>query len=180
MSGQLIGIVGPSGVGKDSIMYALADARPELSLVKRCITRAPELGGEDYNPVSDIAFEEMVRGDAFCLHWRAHDLRYGVPRSVVDDVKNGQDLLVNLSRSVLVEAQDKFDHFIVLNITASAETVRNRLQQRGRESEAEIEKRLTRLNFPLPQGVDPISICNNSTLKEAVDAALHALYPVNA
>lgn len=180
MSGRLVGIVGPSGVGKDSIMAGLAKAHEGLSLVKRTITRAPELGGEVYHSVNEDEFDDLVANNAFCLHWRAHDLRYGIPVSVVEGVLNGQQLLVNLSRSVLLDAEQTFERFEVLNITASENTVRNRLLARGRETETEIERRLTRLNFPLPPGINPIVIENNGSLEEAVDAALNALQLANA
>ena len=50
--GRLIAVVGPSGVGKDSVMAGLHGAIPDLHLVRRVITRAPDLGGEDYDAVS--------------------------------------------------------------------------------------------------------------------------------
>ena len=48
----MIAVVGPSGVGKDTVTQALVDAAPQLSLVRRVITRAADAGGEDYDAVS--------------------------------------------------------------------------------------------------------------------------------
>ena len=44
MSGRMIAVVGPSGVGKDTVMQALVDAAPQLSLVRRVITRRSGCG----------------------------------------------------------------------------------------------------------------------------------------
>ena len=52
MSGRMIAVVGPSGVGKDTVTQALVDAAPQLSLVRRVITRAADAGGEDYDAAS--------------------------------------------------------------------------------------------------------------------------------
>ena len=43
--GPVIAVVGPSGVGKDSLMEALRQADPSIKLMRRVITRAPEAGG---------------------------------------------------------------------------------------------------------------------------------------
>ncbi|MGB0905008.1 MAG: phosphonate metabolism protein/1,5-bisphosphokinase (PRPP-forming) PhnN, partial [Mangrovicoccus sp.] len=39
MTGRFIAVVGPSGVGKDSVMAGLMERRPDLLLAKRVITR---------------------------------------------------------------------------------------------------------------------------------------------
>lgn len=66
--GRLIAVVGPSGVGKDSVMAGIHEAMPRLHLVRRVITRAPELGGEDYDAVSDEQFAALLRDGAFAVH----------------------------------------------------------------------------------------------------------------
>ena len=81
--GRLIAVVGPSGVGKDSVMAGLIAARPDMRLVRRTITRAPDLGGEDYDAVTPEAFAEAARNGAFCVHWSAHGLSYGIPADVL-------------------------------------------------------------------------------------------------
>ena len=42
-------------------------------------------------------------------------------------------VLVNLSRSVLLEAQEEFGDFMVLSVTARPEVLARRLAARGRE-----------------------------------------------
>lgn len=177
MTGQLIGVVGPSGVGKDTLMEAIAASRPEFDLVRRVITRSPEAGGEDYDPVTVAEFEDMRRAGAFCLHWNAHGLRYGIPNSAPDRVAAGAHLLVNLSRSVLLDVAGVFPRFSVLNVTAKPETLAARLSARGRETEDEIAQRLARLVEPLPESLNIVTISNDGTIEEAVAAAIDALAP---
>ena len=180
MTGRLIGVVGPSGVGKDTLMRALSEASPDLAPVRRVITRAPELGGEDYEAVSEEVFERRRREGAFCVHWRAHGLRYGIPELVRLRVGKGEELLVNLSRNVLSDVAAVFSRFTVLNMTASPETLAERLAGRGRETVDEIRLRLSRATQPFPHGPHVVTISNDGPLEDAVEQALAMLHPVRA
>ncbi|PSL17526.1 phosphonate metabolism protein/1,5-bisphosphokinase (PRPP-forming) PhnN [Shimia abyssi] len=180
MTVRVIGVVGPSGAGKDTVMRALAAARPEMVLVKRVITRAPDEGGEDYTAVGSEAFERMVAEGAFALSWGAHGLRYGVPRGSVIGRPKGEMALVNLSRSVLDDAREQLDGFRVLSLTARPETLAVRLVKRGRESHSEITSRLARADHNRPVGADVMDVSNERSVQETVSAVLSALYPVRA
>ncbi len=180
MSGRLIGVVGPSGVGKDSLIAALVARRPELGRVRRVITRPAGLGGEDYDPVSEADFERMESDGAFCFSWRAHGLCYGIPDTVRQRVARGEALLVNLSRDVLAEVVPVFPGLTILNVTASPETLAARLAARGRESAAEIARRLDRVTQPLPPGLAVLSVSNDGALKDAAQRALALLQPESA
>ncbi|MEY1556864.1 phosphonate metabolism protein/1,5-bisphosphokinase (PRPP-forming) PhnN [Yoonia sp. R2331] len=177
-NGCLIAVVGPSGVGKDSVMEGLATADPSLHLVRRTITRAPALGGEDYDAVSIAEFEAMAARGHFAVHWGAHDLQYGIPASIETVLARGQDCLANFSRSALQAGDAAFSHFCVLNITAGPETLVSRLKARGRESEEQIAKRFAQATKPLPNGLDVMTISNDGALEETVASALSLLQPV--
>lgn len=176
-AGRLIAVVGPSGVGKDSVMYGMKTNDPRLHLVRRIITRAPDPGGEDHAPVSAALFHEMVKTRAFVLHWGAHGLFYGIPVAVKDQLAEGSDCLVNLSRTVLPEAADAFPDLIVLHITARPETLARRLAARGRESGDAITDRLARAATPLPEGLNMIHLSNDGPLFETVARAAALLRP---
>jgi len=175
MIGRLIGVVGPSGVGKDTVMEAVARAWPGLHLVRRVITRPEEAGGEAFDGVSDEVFRRRVVAGDFALHWQAHGLQYGIPRDVEDVLAEGRVAMVNLSRAVLGEAQDRFPGFAVLSLTATPEVLAQRLQGRGRESAADIARRLARADNALPAGLDRVvTIDNSGALEDTVAAVLAA------
>ncbi|WP_294622541.1 phosphonate metabolism protein/1,5-bisphosphokinase (PRPP-forming) PhnN [uncultured Roseovarius sp.] len=176
--GRLIGVVGPSGVGKDTVMRALSEAHPGLRLVRRVITRTGGAVGEDCDVVTEREFETRCEAGAFALHWQAHGMSYGVPRDIESQLAEGHDLLVNLSRSVLGHAQAQFPGFTTLVLRASEEILRQRLIERGRESQSEVEGRLARRDFALPQGLDAvIGIRNDGQLEDTANLVLAALYP---
>ncbi len=180
MTGRLIAVVGPSGVGKDTVMAMMAKKAPSLAIVRRVITRPVDAGGEDFDGVDAKTFQQMQgRGD-FALSWMAHGLHYGIPSAIRLSLASGNDLLVNLSRSVLEEAGQKFPGLITISLTARPEVLATRLAQRGREDKADIARRLGRANFALPGSVSATEIDNSGALDATVNRALAVLYPVSA
>ncbi|MCH2069312.1 phosphonate metabolism protein/1,5-bisphosphokinase (PRPP-forming) PhnN [Shimia sp.] len=173
---NVIGVVGPSGVGKDSVMEAMAALRKDITLVRRVITRPAGAGGEKSIGATDAEFDNLIAQDRFQMWWAAHGLRYGVPRAAVAHPKASL-VLVNLSRGVLDQARAAFDDFAVLSLTAKTETLATRLAARGRETSAEIVARLERADSMRPQGPDVIEIANDGLLGETVQRALAALQP---
>ncbi|GIT90659.1 ribose 1,5-bisphosphate phosphokinase PhnN [Jannaschia pagri] len=177
---RVIAVVGPSGVGKDSVMAGVARALPDLHLVRRVITRASGLGGEAYDAVPTDTFLARANDGAFAVHWAAHGLHYGIPRSVHDHLTAGTDCLINFSRRALGQGARTFPRFMVLNITASPETLAQRLSARGRETASDIAKRLAQANTPLPLGLDVVHLSNDGPLDETVARAVALLQPARA
>lgn len=173
--GPVIAVVGPSGVGKDSLMSGLAVADPRLRSMRRVITRAPEAGGEDYQPVSEAEFAALLRADVFALHWQAHGLHYGIPRDIEKLRMGASGVLVNLSRAVLLQAQEVFYDFRVISVTARPEVLAARLAARGREDASEVERRLARASLALPSGLQQFYEVDNSGALGAAIAEAQAV-----
>ncbi|WP_422048968.1 phosphonate metabolism protein/1,5-bisphosphokinase (PRPP-forming) PhnN [Shimia sp.] len=176
---RVVGVVGPSGVGKDTVMEAMAAARSDVVLARRVITRTAGAGGENSIGARDAEFDALVAEGSFALWWPAHGLRYGVPREALQQA-GARIVLVNLSRGVLDQARAAFEDFAVLSLTADVQTLAQRLAARGRESEAEIAARLARAGVSRPAGADVVEVANDGALAATVAAALEALQPVRA
>ncbi|MGB3406079.1 MAG: phosphonate metabolism protein/1,5-bisphosphokinase (PRPP-forming) PhnN [Jannaschia sp.] len=176
MTGQLIAVVGPSGVGKDSLIDGLATRDTTLRPVRRVITRPGDAGGEDFESVDEETFAERVSDGDFCLHWEAHGLRYGIPSEALVAVSAGEWQLANLSRGSIEAAAHVFPALTVLSVTAAPHILAVRLSGRGRETPEEIARRLARPGVAPPRGVRHAEIDNSGTLDMAVTAALAAIY----
>ncbi len=172
----VIAIVGPSGVGKDSVMEALETRAPGIQRLRRVITRPEGEEGEDFDRVSVDVFEQMVLDGAFALHWSAHGLLYGVPLQIAEQRQKCSAVLVNFSRSVLVQAQEVFGDLVVVSLTARAEVLAQRLAVRGRENSAEQARRLDRARAPLPEGLERVfELDNSGALDDTVSEILNRL-----
>jgi ribose 1,5-bisphosphokinase len=180
MHGRFIAVVGPSGVGKDSVMAGLNVLSPCPAIARRVITRDPALGGEAFDAVSVPAFDAMRDAGEFVLYWGAHGLFYGIRETIRNDLARGQDMLVNLSRTVLTAADAAFPGMVVLNLTASPDVLAERLAGRGRERPQDIAERLSRSVADFPAGLDVRTISNDGTLDATVAVARSALYPERA
>jgi phosphonate metabolism protein PhnN/1,5-bisphosphokinase (PRPP-forming) len=167
--GTLVLVVGPSGVGKDSIIAGAAErlrADPRHVFPRRLITRPETAGGEPHVALSPAEFAARRDGGGLLLDWRAHGLDYGLPRDVDTELDAGRCVVANVSRTVVAEARRRFAPVAVVAIAASPETLAARLSARGREDAADIERRLHRAVSAEPPDV---TIDNDGTLGEAVE-----------
>ncbi|MFN3615888.1 MAG: phosphonate metabolism protein/1,5-bisphosphokinase (PRPP-forming) PhnN, partial [Rubrimonas sp.] len=137
-------VVGPSGVGKDTLIDIARAARPDLLFVRRAITRPACSGGEAHEAVSAERFERMAEAGDFALWWRAHGLSYGLPRSIDDALAAGRSAVFNGSRAMIPAARARFSPLRILFVTAAPEVLSARLAARGREDQATRAARLSR------------------------------------
>lgn len=176
--GTLILVVGPSGAGKDSL---LAGARARLSdrsdilFPRREITRPADAGGEDHIAVSEDTFAAREASGGYLLSWRAHELGYGVPASLTDDLRAGRSVVINVSRGVLDDARARVGRCAVISLRVPSDVLAARLRGRGRESEAQIAARVARAEAFSVSGDDVIEIWNDGPLDRAIDRFVSAI-----
>lgn len=179
MTGRLVYVVGPSGAGKDSVMeYARTRLPADAGIIfaRRFITRPPSAAGEQHVPVSAGQLKRIAGDDGLALHWNANGLSYGIGREIRHWMKLGFHVIVNGSREYLPSATAKFPDLVVISITAPMDTIKARLQQRGRENAAEVGRRIMRAeSLVLPAGQDVMTIVNNGALEAAGEQLLDRL-----
>ncbi len=173
---MLILIVGPSGAGKDTLLNRiraqLAD-HPGIRFVRRVITRPGDLGEEDHETATEQEFELREAAGDFALTWRAHGLHYGIPADIAFDLAKSRVVLANVSRAVVAEAAAKYP-VAVIEITAPAALLADRLQRRGREDAEDVARRLAR-DIELYPPVTRLQVVNDRTPEEGAARLLAAV-----
>jgi guanylate kinase len=147
-SGTLYILSAPSGAGKSSLLRALL-ATLEASVVVSVshTTRKPrpgEINGRDYHFVDVATFQAMVGEGAFLEHARVFDNHYGTSRPAVEQqLSAGQDVILEIdwqgARLVRELMPESIGIFI---LPPSREALRERLQGRGQDDDAVIERRM--------------------------------------
>lgn len=175
---MLILIVGPSGAGKDTLLDAVrAETATNSSIVfaRREITRPATPGGEHHLPIDAETFARRRDAGAYALCWEAHGLCYGISTEIETALDDGLTVVASVSRTVIETAARRY-RLRVVEITAPARILQERLQGRGRESERDIANRLAR-TMPIANDVDIISVVNDGTIAEGCAKLLAAISP---
>ncbi|AHG20897.1 ribose-phosphate pyrophosphokinase [Chania multitudinisentens RB-25] len=172
---RLIYLMGPSGSGKDSLLARLrADNRIRPLVAHRYITRPANAGGENHIALSEAEFLRRRASKLFALDWQAHGHYYALGIEIDLWLLQGIDVVVNGSRGHLPQALNRYGtQLLPVCLLVSPEILRQRLMQRGRESTAQIEQRLTRAadyQQALPAGCHLLD--NNGDLEQTFDALL--------
>lgn len=168
--GALVLVVGPSGVGKDTLIaYCRARLAKDAAVVfpRRTITRPAGGGIEDHHYVAEAEFRTLRETGAFAFWWEAHSLYYGVPASIDVDIAARRTVVVNVSRSVVGAIRRRYRRLIVVSVGASREVVAARLRERGRETADDIDRRLARGDAIEIDGPDVIRLDNSGPIEAA-------------
>lgn len=170
--GTLFLVVGPSGVGKDSLIQAFQATAPEIFVFpQRYVTRPRMDDSEDFNPVERSEFRE----EDYWLSWEAHGLLYGLPKSIDDDLAAGRHVMLNTSRKMIGMIENKHSRVAVLSITAEPHIIAERLAGRGRETAEEIQLRMSRIAPLYVSTATLIEIDNSDALEPALKAFKQAV-----
>ncbi len=172
--GQLFLLIGNSGSGKDSILNEVLSSWPHnyipIKVPQRYITRHAHKT-EPFISVSSEEFQKMKNNHEFSLTWHIYDLDYGVPKLVEDWLSDGMIVVINVSRTIILEARRIFPDLKVIFVKVPFEITLDRVKSRGREAEDDemFKERVNRakLNQNFPDA--DIIIDNSGDLQIAVN-----------
>ncbi len=179
--GTLFLVVGNSGSGKDSIIYGLLNKYPSnmkpLKLVKRYITRHPS-ETELNNPITVEEFKNLENQEKFALKWHIYGLDYGVPIEIDNWLKEGHPVIVNVSRTIVKKANEKYGNIKTIFVDVPFEITLQRVQERGRESENLLDERIERARKSQKFPKADFIIDNSGKLEDAINQLLNYVIKV--
>ena len=177
---RLVAVVGASGAGKDTLLEGLVAACPEVYRARRTISRPPSANTEDFESVTLAEFDALHREGAFALFWWAHGLGYGIRHCELDPLAEGRTVVFNGSRKALPEAVARYPDLRVVMVSVMPEVLAARLTARGRETAADIARRLERADTELPAGIVGQVVRNDGSPEEGIARLIAAVQPVSA
>jgi len=177
-AGVMVAVVGPSGSGKDTLIAVARERYAGNRWVvfpQRIVTRNSLPEAENHASVSEQEFAAIDHAGGFATSWRAHGLAYGIAASIDADIRDGRVVVANVSRQAIDPLRRRYPTVHVASVTAREEILTRRLKARGRESDAEIARRVARArSFARPR--PPLTVIDNSgALADAADAFLNVL-----
>jgi ribose 1,5-bisphosphokinase len=156
--GKLVLVVGPSGAGKDTLIglaRKFCAGNDRVVFPRRTVTR-PSSAFEDNLMLTPSEFDAALAKKDFALHWQAHGHRYGIPRSIDNDIGTGKTVIVNVSRTIIALAQARYGNVVVVLVTAPADVLAQRLAARKRASDADVGERLQRAELDADFAADVV------------------------
>jgi len=157
--GKLIVVVGPSGVGKRTLIKHVLSHMPQCWFSVSATTRQPRAGevdGADYHFMSGEAFRTSIRKDGFLEYEEfAGENFYGTPRMPVEmRLLAGDHVIAELEVKGALKVKallPRTETIFIVPPEPMIETLRQRILERGGVSPESLERRLKTAQEELAQ-----------------------------
>lgn len=177
--GKLIVISAPSGAGKTTLCNALIKHFDNLAYSISHTTRAPRHGekdGKEYFFISEDEFTENSKNNNWAEWANVHGHFYGTHASFIkDNLAKGRDILLDIDVQGAEQIVKRFPETITIFIMPpSFDTLRNRLEKRGTDSERSITKRLENAKTEIAKK----SMYQHIIINDDIEKAVHELISI--
>jgi len=174
-------VSGPSGSGKDTLVFELRKIEPKLAYSVSVTTRAPRAGeieGVHYHFIQRPEFERLAAQGEFLESREYAGNLYGTPKHFVEEcMRSGRDLIMKPEVSGALAIKRRFPSAVLVFLTVpSNEVLERRLAERGTDSQSDRAARLAIAQREAAQ----VRQYDYLIINDTVEAALGALRSVLA
>ena len=172
--GVLFVMSGPSGTGKGTICNELlANENNDVFLSVSSTTREKRKGETDgvtYNYTTVENFKKMIDNGEMLEYAMYSGNYYGTPKKTVEDMlEGGKNVLLEIEPQGALKVKKLFEEAVLMFIAPpSMKVLKQRLEDRGRETAEQIEERLEAAKWELSQSPKYDCIFVNDELGEGV------------
>lgn len=178
--GILFVMSGPSGTGKGTICKMLTDTENiflSVSSTTREI-RKDEVDGVTYNYITKEQFEGLIANGEMLEYATYNGNYYGTPRGTVESMlAAGRNVLLEIEPQGALKVKNVFPEAVLVFVAPpSAEELKRRLLERGRENAEQIEERLNAAKWELEQSAKYNYVVVNDDLIKCVNEVAQILH----
>lgn len=173
--GRVIIIVGPSGVGKSTLLKRVMEKDDCLRFNTSHTTRSPrpkEVDGRDYHFISDEAFDAMIGEGEFAEWANVHTSRYGTSFSELKrHTSQGMDVILDVD----VQGAKNLKHSLpdvttIFILPPNLAVLTARLTQRATETAEQLATRLANAKHEIHYAPECDYVIINDDLEKACRA----------
>ncbi len=180
MSGKLIVISGPSGVGKSTVVSGVMAQCDTLQFSVSATTRPMrpgEVDGKNYYFVDHATFQAMVREEKLLEYAQYVGNYYGTPEAPLNEaLAQGKDVLLDIEvQGALRVKARRPDAVLIFMLAPSFADIEKRLYGRGDTAPALVEERLNRARWEYTQAPNYDYLVVNDNVDKAVSEILAIL-----
>ena len=180
MSGKLIVISGPSGVGKSTVVSGVMAQCDTLQFSVSATTRPMrpgEVDGKNYYFVDHATFQAMIREEKLLEYAQYVGNYYGTPEAPLNEaLAQGKDVLLDIEvQGALRVKARRPDAVLIFMLAPSFADIEKRLYGRGDTAPALVEERLNRARWEYTQAPNYDYLVVNDNVDTAVSEILATL-----
>lgn len=174
--GTLFLIAGPAGSGKQALVDAVIENRPDIRRAPLIVSAQNSHNGCVVGSVTPDHFLYLMRRDTFALQWDSDGIRYGLTHDATRQLRDGQSLIVYCDIFVIDKARELYPNVRAVYITARMDVLRRRLASMAYGSDAEIDMHLAQSDRLRPRDETIVTVDTSDSIAAGA-RALMAAFP---